>query len=296
MTNFRIISSALVLLAAVLTSACKAGFFIITNDGSGPSSGMSYVPLAGLASPGKVGWFINTRDDDASTIDSLISSNIHELSYEEGFRVIGYNCIELLCRNSETEDLHDLASSKFRLWDGNGKINGPEKNAADFSQGLGGFVISYTYLMRNSLFWVANTKDSSSGYEHKAVYVAGNSSRSRPSGNATYTGKVIAISTGDVFTEREDLHFGDFHLTYDSRDNTMKIDIDFDDRNYSLKPNHVSSKGKFSRTITNGADLKDDFFSSDLRGGFFGSNHGEVAGTFELLSEKVIVTFGGLKD
>ena len=108
MTNFRIISSALVLLASVLTSACKVGWFIITDDDSGPISHTTMVPAAGLASPGKVGWFINTRDDDASTIDSLISSNIHELSYEEGFRVIGYNCIKLLCRNSETEESHDL--------------------------------------------------------------------------------------------------------------------------------------------------------------------------------------------
>lgn len=54
-----------------------------------------------------------------------------------------------------------------------------------------------------------------------------------------------------------------------------------------LPPTRVNPDGSFSRPTTDGGKLE---------GNFFGSNHKEVAGTYDLPRAGIVGAFGGIRD
>ena len=145
--------------------------------------------------------------------------------------------------------------------------------------------------MGDSVFGVANENGYVNGnyFTGQSASLMGDDTGSRPRGNATYTGKAIAIYVNEDYEDYDigDVEYGDFYATYDFGDSTIEMDLDFDNWDGTFDPTTVNSNGSFSRTTNDGGNLK---------GNFFGNNHNEVAGTYDLPSESVVGSFGGIKE
>lgn len=265
MTNFRISS---LVAASVLLAACGSG------GGGNTSSVEPLVPPS--------------RQTPVS-VDTVILSNIDVVSLLLN-RVIRVNCSGLVCRDDTGDSVNlSYALPDEQFLERNGRVNGPTTRTG--SEDGSDFTL-YAYWMGDSMFSVAETLGFNSAlgnFDSQFAMVAGDNTDSRPLGDATYTGKTVAISTGDGFEgyQRGDVEYGDFYLTYDFGDRTVEVDIEFDDWDASFLPSRVSSNGSFSRATTDGGNL---------RGAFFGSGHKEVAGTYNLPSYEVVGAFGGIKD
>lgn len=171
----------------------------------------------------------------------------------------------------------------------NGKVNGPqvESKTVDRS-GNNADVNFYSYWMGYSGFTLTRSLTDIS--HERFAWVIGDNTGSRPSGNVSYTGKAMATPFSFSESLDGDVQHGDFYLTYNLGDNTVEIDLDFEDWDASFPSIEVTSDGSFMSG--DGSGRENDM----LRGSFFGPDHNEVAGTYRVLSESVIGSFGGVKD
>ena len=228
------------------------------------------------------------------TYDTVIPSTIH-LQTARGSTTLGVNCNGLNCRASNGNNL-DLSLS-LKLFDKlqrNGRVNGPhEESGTATVNGVTSNITDYSYWMGDSVFGVSNESGFINGLHTKvqSAGVMGNDTGSRPRGNATYTGKAIAIYVSDddiLGYNTGDVEYGDFYATYNYGENFINVDLEFDEWVHDFDSATVNSDGSFR---VNESDEK-------LNGNFFGSGHREVAGTYEILDVdgSVVGSFGGIKD
>ena len=278
-----------VLLASILISACGGGGDG-GGDGDGESTSLSDVqPVVKHFSP----------TSNPVRLDTVIASNQYHLFSDNRSIIKRKNCSGLVCKDESGQiaDITSEANSGFGMLEANGRVNGPEKRNVTLENKIDsapiGNMISYVYWMGSSIFYTLNSnmfnpKYPSVGYYYQQAAIAmGDNTGSRPSGNTTYTGKAVAISTDDFEDyEQEDLEKGDFSLTYDLNNASVEIDLKFEDWDHTFDPVNVSSDGSFSGN-SNG---------EIVRGAFFGSGHKEVALTYEIPEKSVVGAFGGIKD
>ena len=184
-------------------------------------------------------------------------------------------------RGFDFSSLRDI-NAKFQR---NGKVNGPYAESMIFNNSFD--ASSYEYWMGDSYFGVIEGDgydDSDNHSTMKMAVAAGINTGSRPRKSVIYTGEAIAIyvSDSDGFNTG-DVEYGDFYAIYGFGDNTVKINIQFGDWAWSFDSIEVNSDGSFTD-------------NSKITGNFFGNNHTEIAGTSDLPSENVVVSFGGIKD
>ena len=221
-------------------------------------------------------------------IDTIIYSDL-KLSTSSGSVVAPARCDGVNCVLSDpfTGEPMPLPIDKSDLTAGfekNGRVNGPAKRS------LQDGVTFYAYWMGDSILGVIDGNVFEPGVGRMQMFfsaVFGNDTGHAPLGNATYTGKAVAISTGYTHDNPGDVYHGDFSLSYDFSGRSIEMDLDFDDFDYEFNPTTVYDDGTFSRSTTDGGNL---------RGGFFGANANEVAGTFDLPSDELVGAFGGKKN
>ncbi len=231
--------------------------------------------------------------------DTLIVSN--EILPGTGGIRFDFYCSGLSCANEFSSDEFVFGPSFFNLADEtafnqNGLVNGPTKRTIPTKRLTSSDIkiaTTYDYWMGDSMFSVVqepyNNLVKSFGPQYSVVL--GNNTGSRPSGTASYTGKTVAITTDN--TRGRDLgnvHHGLFNGIYNFRNNTIGLVISFPDIrvNTSFEKVPVSPNGSFSVSKVGS--------SRELDGAFFGRNHNEVAGTYFLEDDKLVGSFGGIKN
>ena len=270
--RFSLIASAALLLTACGGSGGGSGG---TNQtiGSGPNQISST-----LTGPN-----IPPSQQTSITYDTAISSSGY-IQTSQGSDTFGVNCNGLKCRTSSGVSLDQsisLALKQYEKLQRNGRVNGPyEESGTTTVNGNTGNVTIYGYWMGDSIFGVASENGYVNGnyYTGQSASLLGDNTGSRPRGNATYTGKTVAMFVNDDGDFRTgDVDYGDFVAAYDFRDNTIAMGLEFgwyDDTDVYFNPTTVNSNGSFSRATNDGGNLK---------GNFFGNNHNEVAGTYDIL-------------
>lgn len=202
-------------------------------------------------------------------------------------RCDGVNCVLSDPFTGEPTPLPIDESDLTEGFEKNGRVNGPAKRSLQDGTTSATF---YAYWMGDSSFAVVDSSSFEPGVGRTQMFfsaVSGNDTGHAPLGNATYTGKAVAISTGDTHDNPGDVYHGDFSLSYDFSGRSIEMDLDFDDFDYEFNPTTVYDDGTFSRSTTDGGNL---------RGEFFGANANEVAGTFDLPSDELVGAFGGKKN
>lgn len=285
------------LASALILSACGSGGGggetnqTIGSAGSQPNSST-------LTGPN-----ISPSQQTSVAYDTAISSSGH-IQTSQGSDTIGVNCNGLKCRTSTGVSLDSsisLALKRYEKLQRNGRVNGPYEESGTLTiDGVTGNVTVYGYWMGDSIFGVTSENGYINGnyYTGQNASLMGDDTGSRPGGNATYTGKTVAIFVNDDFSSdgfhTGDVEYGDFYATYNFGENTIEMSLEFgwyDSENgewdVELEPTLVKLDGSFSRGTYDGGNLE---------GSFFGNNHKEVAGTYDLPSESVVGAFGGIKD
>lgn len=224
-----------------------------------------------------------------------VISNIHFQTPQENTSFsLTFTCNKSTCTfNNEKIDSSSLGlrgfdfsslrhiNAKFKR---NGEVNGPDMESMTFNNSFD--ATSYEYYMGDSYFAVVEGDgyDDSDNHSTMKMAVAGGiNTGSRPKKSVIYTGEAVAmyVSDSDGFNTG-DVEYGDFNALYDSEDRTMNVGIQFDEWGWIYESIEVNSDGSF----TDG---------SKIAGNFFGSYHIEIAGTSDLPSENVVVSFGGIK-
>lgn len=228
------------------------------------------------------------------TVDTVISSDVHVVT-QLGDEVLERNCTGTVCVEPDGSRSTISPEDLNVGFEKNGVVNGPAtRKASGVYQGISADLTAYAYWMGDSAFMAIDaigSHQTTGNFDYQQGMVIGKSTGSRPLGDATYTGKAVAISTGDTFDDRGDVYYGDFSLTYDFASRSMEMDLVFDDWEdpvVEFAPTNVAADGTFSRTTFDG--------EGKLRGAFFGENHSEVAGTFDLPQDEIVGAFGGKKD
>ena len=173
----------------------------------------------------------------------------------------------------------------------NGRVNGPAKRS--LQDGTTSATL-YAYWMGDSSFVAVEVSGFEPGVGRIQTFfsgVSGNDTGRAPLGNATYTGKAVAMSTGDCCGDSSgDVYHGDFNLTYSFVSSSVEVELtfnDWEDPYVDFGPTIVYDNGTFSRSTADGWNLK---------GGFFGVDASEVAGTFDSADKDLVGSFGGKKN
>ena len=192
MSNFQVKSSLVLLASALILSACGSGGGggetnqTIGSAGSQPNSST-------LTGPN-----ISPSQQTSVAYDTAISSSGH-IQTSQGSDTIGVNCNGLKCRTSTGVSLDSsisLALKRYEKLQRNGRVNGPyEESGTSTINGVTGNVTVYGYWMGDSIFGVASENGYVNGnyYTGQNASLLGNDTGSRPTGDATYRGKTVAI-------------------------------------------------------------------------------------------------------
>lgn len=260
---------------------------VLAGCGSGGGGGNDQTFSTTLTGP-----FIPPSQRTPITTDTAIISTLHART-ASGSRTVGVDCVGLTCTSDAgiTLNLSNRTSSDDYA-QRNGRVNGPHIESGVVTQnGISSDNTVYSYWMGDAAFAVVREVVFANGIQTSFYYgqVAGDNTGSKPRGNATYSGRAIAVAVNNDFDgyRTGDVDYGDFYATYNFGNSTIEMDIEFDDWSTNFIPTRVASNGSFSRVTTDGGELK---------GNFFGANHNEVSGVYDLPSQGVVGAFGGIKD
>ena len=140
--------------------------------------------------------------------------------------------------------------------------------------------------MQHSFF--ATEAFDGAGLKGSLGIAGGDLTRSRPRGNATWYGLMVGTAIGD-----NELLQGDATLMYSLDD--QRLDASFTDiQNLDSEPHSVTSVDFTDVPVDARGEFKTGSTGNRIRGGFYGPDHAETAGTFE--KSNIVGAFGAKRE